>query len=721
MGSKGLLAFANVFHAPKSSCNPKQIRERIKYFTLGDVNNNIMEKKGNFVWTFERTNGHTLSWLVPFFSTDMGDLAGHDHDGCHTPLRIEDFQSISFITGRSSTNSNAPGAPRIRDSEFSLLSILGTVCDNGDCMHACSTDNTKAFLGQLPSQCANSTLYAGQMCRNITTEQRPFKSSKKDALHLYGLTDCVIGPPSFTTSLLTSLAVDATKHQIDVSRTHLKFLSHSLLFNSLDPLQTHFKAIKENKHFDSTFVALKTIVTFLIECIYSSQQKIASGQENIDDETLSIFTAQMLTKVIEIASKGLDSVQFSFLFLSIGRQLEPHHCNHLFPILNSSHTHTYQSLSPEFEGSSAEDAPLSLYLEAVHAGSLSIASSALPLLSQKRLTHQRCIKLLHHCITQIFQSCDCKNRRTISFFSQECILMQPLLQYAMKIEESFLHCNMYGELSDSERSVDSEDIRSSNDCDTSYESEEDNYHVKDHTYSDGTFSMISSFFSPSRLFYSSAKKEMEIAISEAAVSFVASGYDTNNSGKDEAQHPENDGIEVSRNYNQLIVENLDDANLNSVTDIIAKAFISQFVSSVLEIGGKGASHLPGLDNIAVISMVLRPALSSEKVSIEQVKKVINGITKNHLITCFGGTMTFSSVENSLATLLRSCLKQWNQESACAIFDVVLRLLSRKTSSQETSVVSLLVLLIIYAGKCCGKMQLLLPHDEEGNEGIFLLR
>ena len=184
VGSKGLLAFANIFHAPKSSYNPKQIRERIKYFTLGDVNNNIMEKKGNFVWTFERTNGYTLSWLVPFFSINTGDLAGHDHDGCRTPVRIENFQSISFLTGRSSTNPNAPEAPRVRDSEFSLLSILGTVCDNGDCMHACATDNTNVFLGQLPSQCTNSTLMQDR-CAEISQQNIVHSSHQRKTLCIF--------------------------------------------------------------------------------------------------------------------------------------------------------------------------------------------------------------------------------------------------------------------------------------------------------------------------------------------------------------------------------------------------------------------------------------------------------------------------------------------------------------------------------------------------------
>ena len=130
------------------------------------------------------------------------------------------------------------------------------------------------------------------------------------------------------------------------------------------------------------------------------------GVRKSDYQLLSMCIAQMLIKVIEMASKAVDRIQFSFLFLSIGRQREPHHCIHLFPFLKSV----------GLEGSSTEDALLSLYLEAVTTGSLSIAFSALFLLSHKRLTHQRCINLLHHCITKICRGCHSKNRRSISFF-----------------------------------------------------------------------------------------------------------------------------------------------------------------------------------------------------------------------------------------------------------------------------------------------------------------
>ena len=71
-------------------------------------------------------------------------------------------------------------------------------------------------------------------------------------------------------------------------------------------------------------------------------------------------------------------------------------------------------------------------------------------------------------------------------------------------------------------------MRSSNESYTSNDSEEEEVN-----HPNGNNSMFASLLSPSRLFYSSAKKENEVAISEAAVSFVSSGYDITDSGKNE--------------------------------------------------------------------------------------------------------------------------------------------------------------------------------------------
>ena len=462
---------------------------------------------------------------------------------------------------------------------------------------------------------------------------------------------------------------------------------------------------------------MKTIVTFLIECIYCSQQKIENGQGNHEDQNLSIFTANILSEVIDLARNALEEVQFPLLFLSIARQLEPHHCNHLFPILSASGSNADSNL---------EDAPLVLYMKAAHAGSLSIASSALPLLSQKRLSHQRCIKLLHHCLTRVLQSCQCVNRHSISFLSQECLLMLPLFQYALKIEESFPRFNRHvqqnyrhlqndsdGEFYDTESSLGSDDTISFDEYDTLDEDEGD-FHPKQ----GGNVSMIKSFFSPSRLFYSSAKKDMEKAISEAAVSFVSSGYDGNLTGQEyEPQRPEDHG---SSDHRSVINQNVSARKFSSVTaaDIVGKAFISQLSISLLETEDKEGSRLRGLDNIAVLSMVLNQGETSpSEEKVNQVKKVINGISRDHLLTSLRGIRTFSSVEDTLSALLRCCSKQWNQQSACAIFDIMLQILSHEIIREDPTTVSLLGLLLLYSGKFGGKDNLFLP--EEQNE--FFLR
>ena len=120
-------------------------------------------------------------------------------------------------------------------------------------------------------------------------------------------------------------------------------------------------------------------------------------------------------------------------------------------------------------------------------------------------------------------------------------------------------------------------------------------------------------------------------------------------------------------------------------------------------------------------MILSPRLRIEKNEIEKVKKVINGISKNHSITCLRGATMFSSVGNFISTLVHYCGKEWNHESASSVFDVVVRLLTIEwnTDVEESSVVTLLAPLILLAGRCCGKMTLLIPPDEYTNDMDFL--
>ena len=83
---------------------------------------------------------------------------------------------------------------------------------------------------------------------------------------------------------------------------------------------------------------------------------------------------------------------------------------------------------------------------------------------------------------------------------------------------------------------------------------------------------------------------------------------------------------------------------------------------------------------------------------------------------------FSSVENVISTLVHYCGKQWHHESASSIFDVVVRLLSTEWNAdveESSSVVTLLALLILLAGRCCGKMTLIIPPDEYTNDMDFL--
>ena len=110
-----------MFQGPKLICNQNCFRDRIKNFNLADIKDSSAGKTGNFVWTFMRTNGHSITWVVPFFSVDASVFLNATEE-LRVPACIEGFHSISFLTGRTL---------KARESDKSLITCLGTVCDDG--------------------------------------------------------------------------------------------------------------------------------------------------------------------------------------------------------------------------------------------------------------------------------------------------------------------------------------------------------------------------------------------------------------------------------------------------------------------------------------------------------------------------------------------------------------------------------------------------------------
>jgi hypothetical protein len=89
-----------------------------------------------------------------------------------------------------------------------------------------------------------------------------------------------------------------------------------------------------------------------------------------------------------------------------GRQLVPHQCDHLIPLVFSSHASSKFSI-PDIRDNN-DDSSLwirveDFYYSAVDAGSLTVAASALSLFNAQKNKLKQCILLLHHSLSTILK------------------------------------------------------------------------------------------------------------------------------------------------------------------------------------------------------------------------------------------------------------------------------------------------------------------------------
>merc|ERR1712232_710817 len=139
----------------------------------------------------------------------------------------------------------------------------------------------------------------------------------------------------------------------------------------------------------------------------------------------------VLSKLVSVVRMSMNDMHISFLFLSAGRQLEPHQCNHLFPLPLSRQPSIKSVVGVKDDMPSAMEVN-DLYSFAVIDGSLTVAASALPLLTPKQFTHKQCIQLFHHSISSIVNICIHDEKFHLSCLREECLYLRQLYLYGLK-------------------------------------------------------------------------------------------------------------------------------------------------------------------------------------------------------------------------------------------------------------------------------------------------
>jgi len=473
--------------------------------------------------------------------------------------------------------------------------------------------------------------------------------------------------------------------------------------------------IQRRHNSETTFAALRAIISFLTELISKKEERSLDEEAERKRVLKSIQAA-----LARITMSALVQVQFISLFLNVGRQLEPHHFKSLFPL----------SLSSDIQDSTQILTLQDLFDMAVEDGSFSVPSAALPLFSNKKAVHSLCINLLHHCIVQVFNLNDSCSVDT-TCLREECRSIQQLYSYILKVEDServlqlsSLEDSNYENLSYESRhgsfeygSDDSIECESTDDesslvgssTGSSYEN-----HVSEHRIkSPGRISRLASRLTKP---FKSRQAMDENAITEAATSFIRSTYEykdvhsvDSESSNDSLSH--SDSLDSS-DEEEEITAYFEDRAAFSGSGIIGMSIVST-TFFVEDISPEKISR--GLRNVGTLSMLLSNEKDSRSSSSPNLKAVIESIAdmsdqdfmfsmevlenihadKSHQINTNSPETSFLAA-NFMEIMLVQGSKEWNEKIANAVVEVISDILSRSENCPEISLLSPLLLMVAVA-------------------------
>lgn len=519
-------------------------------------------------------------------------------------------------------------------------------------------------------------------------------------------------------------------------------------------------------------MSLRVIVMYIIECFHSVSKQQSEVTENISlkNEYISSFIKGLLSNTVVIAQSAMSSIQFTSLILNIGRQLELHQFDVLFPLklpnivtkleLHDDFFLSHSSRKVSHSKSTIRMTTVSdLCSIAVAAGSVLVASSALPLLTKKKLTYKQCIQLLYHCITTLFNFDMKENNGNLLLVQEECAFMYQLFRYGLKLENS-------NNLDNEEKISGSDNLESGTDdlevmdeigFDFSIKTRAlnslvDETNILESKNTDGFVGTPSPSFASilkARFFGSDATEidDDERAISNAASSFILSGYSNNPMLVKNVAGLEK-SIEVNKtstDQSTTVLSNLN--NMNTFHDISGKEdVVSSSIQSTVSIKNgvilRNSCSVAGTIGRALISETFPHLFTSPNLSIQRLgwtKVAVLAVSLQNDIQSPLSSSTIQSAKESIFNLSILDLNQiskmsmdntisyqeliksfltnsvcfWNTEEAFAIYEVLLCILGRNEYSSDIKMMlTPLALMTIASSHVCGELSVLIDYDKD---------
>lgn len=488
-------------------------------------------------------------------------------------------------------------------------------------------------------------------------------------------------------------------------------------------------SLKRKKCYDSTTAAIRVIVSFITDQLYRLR--------NVRSVDRLSFYERMLADIVGLTKSSLSTVQFACIYLSIARQLEHHHLDQLFPLpLQSEAALNYITVKD-------------LFTTSVNKRTLPVASSSLPIFTSTAILHEHCLDLLHHCVTTVLNFVAAVDSTNLWCIREECFFLQQIYNYTAKLEDSF-EAQQYhyddsfatqqsrdGSSFSSNVSVDESGIEHSyvsesssavsiSESIDSLESDTSFAEITVEMKSSNRISRFASVLTPSFL-RSRTPKDDELAIAEAASTFVLSGFQEDSVQADSTH----EAIDISSagsilHDDSISVDHSAVPTMGSVSEMLGKAIASSIFSTV-----ENKSKWNGLNQIAVLCTLLQSHNNDRQYELDialdliqcihesSYERVLNGIDLGK-----NGVETYQDNDSGyvqLTSLMQACKQKWSSDDAKAIFDAMLSILARYRKSPDAdSLLPILIIIVVISCNISGQSDVLLVDERMENSDIGYL-
>ena len=339
------------------------LHAELSSFWMADIVSNVEIADNSsqldlFVWVLQLASGRLLSWSVPYVLT---------------------VENLHYMTGPTPT---FPLGGRDIDSRTVHPKgiLLGTVCEAGTTsrwmQRSAQGARTDFLAGLVPRSSFGCVIGVAQSCRKL--HRSLGEEFESDLFRPDFLDHEIMCPGDFTLYPPVCLAsLYSLVHESAIARVRTG---------------QEFDYFDQHVRLRMGAVRLQNMTVMSLELlIMRSVEKIATLRSTTEKDTAKLAILKgMLASLVATVRETTTPLQFTMLFLKIGRQIEPSCLRHLFPLPSST-------ADPTSGGETMDD----LFDGSLSNGSVAMSVSALPLLTDAKTTTSMCAASFHHCLNDM--------------------------------------------------------------------------------------------------------------------------------------------------------------------------------------------------------------------------------------------------------------------------------------------------------------------------------